>query len=155
MSKCAQTTELTARSQWWNLVQIQLIRPHAQRTGTTRRFRHGEIQGPRNASCCGAYKAIGRKHHPRIGRDWFCLNEQIGIDFAGEPLLRLVKCVAHDVSENLMCEKTLALALSKASEICESIIHVMVVETVRFGDLIRRCLSMRERPPIWRPSVIV
>jgi hypothetical protein len=44
---------------------------------------------------------------PRIGRDWLALNEQIGIDFAGEPLLRHVKCVVHDVYENLICEKTL------------------------------------------------
>jgi hypothetical protein len=53
---------------------------------------------------------------PRIGRDSFTLKEQIGIDFSGKPLLGPVKCVVHDVSENLMCEKTSALARSKASE---------------------------------------
>jgi FecR protein len=52
---------------------------------------------------------------PWIGRDWFALKEQIGIDFAGEPLLRLTKCVVHDVSENLMCEKTLAFDGLRAS----------------------------------------
>jgi len=52
--------------------------------------------------------------NPRIGRDWFGLDEQIGISVAGEPLLRPVKCVVHDVPEN--CEKTLAVDRLRASE---------------------------------------
>jgi hypothetical protein len=38
------------------------------------------------------------------------------IDLAGEPMLGCAKRVAHDVSENLICKKTLAIGRSKASE---------------------------------------
>src|SRR5262245_61616002 len=53
---------------------------------------------------------------PRISGDQSARGYRIGIDLAGEPLLGLAKCIAHDVLENLISRKTLAFARSIASE---------------------------------------
>jgi hypothetical protein len=53
---------------------------------------------------------------PWISGDRLFCQGRVGIDLAGEPVLGCAKCVAHDVSENLMCKKTLAFGRPKASE---------------------------------------
>jgi hypothetical protein len=53
---------------------------------------------------------------PPIGGDKSGRGYRIGIDLAGEALLGLAKCIAHDVLENLISKKTLAFGSPITSE---------------------------------------
>jgi hypothetical protein len=80
-------------------------------------FEQSESGTPRDLSFAAAVRFLKKAaDDPRIGGNRFARQGRMGIDLAGEPVLGCAKCVAHDVSENLMCKKTLAFGRPKASE---------------------------------------